>query len=722
MARRISPFLMGICLCVATTAGVVHADDTAKPGSTSGGGNEARLVSSTCAELLRLDEAAVQQEIAEMRAAIAESYVSWREEQPACWENYRANQEMWKEMQAAIKRGDRIGVGVSGRGLGFGYGIGGAGVGHGLLGGSHRAGSPSVRMSSATNVQVQGVDEADITKHDDRFVYFALNGALRIASIEPPRLVSVTPLPGRALELYIVGDRAVVYLSNGGGAGPRCTYAYDCQFAGDGSTTHITVLELGDRTKPRVRRNLALSGSLVASRRIQNTVHTVVVDGDRPAPTYPTWPTNLPRCGVYESAVKARLARLAADNERAIRAAHRSVLPTLSDGGETRTLCQNVARSPLRDGRSFTTLLSFDLFDDRAAPTSVTLQSRPGAVYASSDSLYLAVAHQRQRNRPWYQSYRRLPELTDVHRFRIGARPELTRYVGTGVVPGHVLNQFAMDEWQGHLRIATTQGRVPDPNVHSQVTILGPGKNQLTQLGALTHLAPGEDIRSVRFDQDRGYVVTFKKTDPLFVLDLSQAKAPRILAELKIPGFSTYLHRMDPAHLLSIGFDAEERGDFAYFDGILLQLFDVSQPNQPSLLFREKIGTRGSSSEAATNHLAFNYLPEAGLLAVPVTLCEGGGAGRAGDRLSFSGLLVYGVSINEGFRRMGGVDHGQPGASCHAWWSNASSVVKRSLFLDDRVWSVATDRAKVQRLQALGTDLADIQLGWAKKGLASGSR
>ena len=210
------------------------------------------------------------------------------------------------------------------------------------------------------------------------------------------------------------------------------------------------------------------------------------------------------------------------------------------------------------------------------------------------------------------------------------------------------------------------------------------------RIGAVDHLAPGEDIRAVRFDGDRGYVVTFKKTDPLFVLDLRDPVTPAVLGELKIPGFSTYLHRIDPTHLLSIGFDASDHGDFAFFDGVILQIFDVTRPTEPVLLHRRRSAPRGSSSEAATDHLAFNYFAERNLLAIPMTVCEGGGDGTYGDRLAFSGLLVYDVTVDHGFRRLGGVDHGASGASgakgasCNTWWANATSHVKRSIFMDDR--------------------------------------
>jgi hypothetical protein len=525
--------------------------------------------------------------------------------------------------------------------------------------------------------------------------------------------VSVTKLPGRVRELFVEGDRAVVYTSYGDTGRTRCTYGYDCEFAGDGSSTKVLVFDLTNRAAPALVREIALSGSLLAARRIGRTVHTVVSDGDG-QPELPTWPPGMDTCGVKEARARQRFAELRRDNERKIRAS--VSFPVIREHGGERPLCDHLLRAPLADGDAFTTLVSFDLGDDRAASTTSTIQSRPGAVFASSDALYLSVVHRRDGGgapgpRGWYSFHSRVNELSDVHKFAIGNEPGKTRYVGSGVVPGRVLNQFSMDEYYGYLRIATTRGRVPDPKVESAVSILREDANgNLVRVGAVEHIAPGEDIRSVRFDEDRGYVVTFKKTDPLFVLDLYEAASPRILGELKIPGFSSYIQRLDPTHLVSIGFDGEERGSFAYFDGLLLQLFDVSNPTDPKLLHREEIGTRGSSSQAATDHLAFNYFAEKGLLALPATVCEGGGDGRYGNELTFSGLLVYRVSAADGFTRLGGVDHGREGVHCRNWWTRATSAVKRSVFLDDLVVSIADTKLKAQRLAKLGEDVAEVPL------------
>jgi hypothetical protein len=692
--------------------------------------SETRLVPTTC-EAVSAEQ--IELRVKEMRAAVDASFKTWHDAQPGCWEQDREDFEFQREMQNSGSLGLR-GHGFGGGGMGAGASgptvrSGFSGASYGRLSGSHasrdsspvprapgaapaKAGEPARAASaSGTNNQVASVDEADIVKTDGRYVYFAANGALRIAEALDPKIVSVTKVPGTVREMFVEGNRAVLYTSSGT-APKRCTYGYDCTFAGDSTQTKVLVFDITSRAQPKLVRQLELSGSLVAARRIGNAVHTVVSDGDAQAPPYATWPSGFSMCGTMEPAVRAKFAKLKLDNEAKIRAST-TTFPTLRENDVTQPMCNGLLRTAIRDGQAFTSVVSFDLTADKKAATTATLQSRPGAVFASHDALYLSVVHQRQNaHGRWYtSSYANADEASEIHKFKIGASPEATRYVGSGIVPGHVLNQFAMDEWSGYLRIATTRGRVPDPKVSSAVSILTEGADgNLVRVGAVENIAPGEDIRAVRFDDDRGYVVTFKKTDPLFVLDLYQPSHPAILGELKIPGFSTYIHRIDPDHLLSIGFDANDHGSFAYFDGVILQLFDVKNPTDPRLIHKEKIGSRGSSSEAATDHLAFNYFADQGLLAVPMTICEGGGDGRNGDQLAFSGLLVYDVDLEKGFTRLGGVDHGTKGATCSAWWSSGGSTVKRSVFLDDLVYSMANDRVKVQRMSHFGVDLADLSL------------
>jgi hypothetical protein len=173
-----------------------------------------------------------------------------------------------------------------------------------------------------------------------------------------------------------------------------------------------------------------------------------------------------------------------------------------------------------------------------------------------------------------------------------------------------------------------------------------------------------------------------------------------------------YLHPLDEGHLLSIGYDADDQGSFAWFQGVQLQIFDVSDMSNPQLLHKQVIGTRGSSSEALTNHLAFTYFAPKHWLALPITICEGGSGSSYGDNMTFSGLYLYDVSIDSGFQLLGGVAHPPPGgyqshsgSLCQNWWSDASSQVKRSIIMDDYVLSLTERELEINAASDLATDL-----------------
>lgn len=614
-----------------------------------------------------------------------------------------------------------------------------------------RAGSPSLppapsagtsggaKTVSGTNNQVVGVDEADLLKADATHLYVLGEGKLNVIEAWPApqaRVVSRTPIAGTPKKLFVEKGRAVVLSSldegassRGGWYGRECTYGYDCDFTGDGYPLQVSVFELSDLASPKLLRETRFSGSLLASRRIGDAVHVVVSAPEQTRLSLPSWPESVGySCGApstFEEILKIQGAfdALRAENRRKIEALTvADFFPSVVDTRHEATgdlvdanllaECRNFYASEATGGSSFLSVASFDL--SRAEPMQVTtVVGRPGAVYASADSLYVATRNEYRGGDWYYDGPAEGAEATTVHRFAFVDGPG-TQYQGTGVVKGRVLSQFAMDEHDGFFRLATTSGRVPSPDVHSTVTVLQQGDTGLETVGVLDRIAPTEDIRSVRFDGKRAFIVTFKKTDPLFVIDLADPKAPAIAGELKIPGFSTYMHMLDEDHLLAIGLDAEDHGSFAYFQGVLLQIFDVSDPKHPTMTARHVIGTRGTSSEALTNHLAFNYFAPKKLLAVPMTVCEdSGGGGSYGQNLTFGGLMVFGVEPGTGIEYRGGVPHAAPAESrsaCSTWWTNATSQVKRSVFMDDYVFSVATDLVQVAPLSALGTPIVSLPL------------
>jgi uncharacterized secreted protein with C-terminal beta-propeller domain len=366
-------------------------------------------------------------------------------------------------------------------------------------------------------------------------------------------------------------------------------------------------------------------------------------------------------------------------------------------------------------GGSFVSLNAFDL-TKLESQTRTILASSPGYVYSSPTALYMAVdrTYENDYSSGSYYSYSYYqPTDSFVHKFTLNGAD--TSYVGSVTLPGHILNQFAMDENNGVLRVASTKGWVPDPTVTSSLTTFSEQSGKFAQLGQIGGIAPQEDIRSVRFDGDRGFVVTFKKTDPLFVFDLSDPAQPKKLGELQIPGFSTYMQRLDANHLLAIGFTADDQGFFAYFNGIQIQIFDVTDLANPVLAWKTVIGTRGSNSEALTNHLAFNYFAPKKMLALPMTVCEGGGNGVYGNNLTFAGLMVFDISLDTGIIEHGRLPFLDPStvsasANCDQWWADSKSLVKRSIFMDDWVYGLSDAQLRVAALSNMSSVLQSLPL------------
>ncbi|MFH1435424.1 MAG: beta-propeller domain-containing protein [Pseudomonadota bacterium] len=598
---------------------------------------------------------------------------------------------------------------------------------------------------SETNTQVVGVDEADFIKNDGGYIYILADGRFKIIDAWPAeesRLIASFPVEGDPRSMFVHNDKVVVYSAPGYGSeaddpyyrGGECTYGYDCDFTGDGKPLKITVLDITDRTEPLLVRETWFSGSYINSRRIEDAVYTVISFPEIMFPDLAYWPEGTrsycPDSGLTDKwVVKAAFEKLKAENREKIEGTEvTDWLPGVTDkvytdSGSVTTAdllagCENFFESDIKDGNSLLTIAAFDMMGLDPMNMS-TIIGRPGAVYASHQALYVASRHSSEHGGGWYyDELDTVREVTTIHKFVLDYEAADAAYAVTGVAKGRILNQFSMDEHEGYLRIATTTGHLPGPDVHSTLSVLEQKNGRLDVVGQVDNIAPTEDIRSVRFNGNKGFMVTFKKTDPLFVLELSDPENPKIAGELKIPGFSTYMHIMDDNHVLSIGYDADDQGSFAWFTGIQLQIFDVSKLDDPTLIHKEVIGTRGSTSDATTNHMAFNFFAPRDLLAIPMTICEGGsGGGMSGDTMTFSGLMVFRVTVDEGFSELGRVSHADPDAvaqdpyfSCGNWWTNSNSLVKRSVFMEDYVYSVARELIKVNHIDTLGDDLAAIDL------------
>jgi hypothetical protein len=318
---------------------------------------------------------------------------------------------------------------------------------------------------------------------------------------------------------------------------------------------------------------------------------------------------------------------------------------------------------------------------------------------------------------------------THLHKFDLARDPSSPEYVASGTVPGSIKDQFSMDERNGVLRIATTEQKVnlspsgppvsttspsgppvssasppasrPNPNSNNVFTLAQAGST-LARQGGIVNLAPTETIFSTRFVGRYGYVVTFRRTDPLFVVDLETPSAPALVGELEIPGFSEYMHPIDDGHLLTIGRDADSNGRTA---GLALQIFDVTNPRAPRQAFKYTFnGSEYGNSEASYDHKAFTYFADKKLLAFPY-VAYGQGTMR-------SSLEVFDIDLAKGITKRGSVDHSALfGSNMRGYCGGYFGPnVRRGVFLENIVYSISYAGVVASDVANLATPVSSLVL------------
>ena len=467
---------------------------------------------------------------------------------------------------------------------------------------------------TGTNVQERGVDESDIVKTDGAYLYVLRPQSLLIARINDDGPVTEVgriefDAWAQRQELLIGARKAIVVRQLEGAVSiftPEVGEIARPAHLPERYRAQSEVLEIDLRrpAAPRLLRELDLDGEFVSARMVDGAVRIVMR-----YQSYSYW------VGPWDFG-------WAEDAERDAEAYNEAVIDR-SELGQWHPLFglqDHVARDfssghaldcaqtfapdaddspPWRQGVSY--MLSFNLADGIADWGSVGVMSDYPTVYASTDSLYLAAP-----KADW--------QHTAIHRFDI-RDPLAPSYFGSGAVRGHLLSQWSLSEHDGYLRVATTiRDRWP---TLSNVFVLQPSgegdEGSLKQVGLVSGLGVTEDIFAVRFAGDVGYVVTFRQTDPLYVLDLSDPTDPQTLGELKIPGFSRYLHPLSGGLLLGIGRDADERTGRER--GLQASLFDVSDPANPTQLAVLPLGD-DARSPVESDHRAFRY--QNGVAWIPV--------------------------------------------------------------------------------------------------------
>jgi uncharacterized secreted protein with C-terminal beta-propeller domain len=602
---------------------------------------------------------------------------------------------------------------------------------------------------SQTNVQVEGVDEPDIIKTDGQYIYAVTNTNLSIIDVsnaENASIVSTINLEGYGSQLFIAGDKLVVLTQS-----PMIYYAsselakssvIDGIRAPDSyvQRSQVKIYDISDRANPKEVQTIEYEGSYYNARLIGNYAYILV---NQPLnPGYDGVPMPLIKYNGVESKIAATdisyfpihdsgyqlttifAIDLDSDNEPIRSSFLTGYTQTIYVSQDNIYLASQkylpyeeyqlklIEKSflPLVDSKTQDEIQS--ILDD----TSLHSYDKQQKIQTVFEDYYNTLSQEdkdqlardfEEKSKEAEAEIQKETQRTIIHKISIDKGS--IQYDAKGEVPGTLLNQFSLDEYDNNLRVATTTGDTWSGSSLNHVYVLD---DDLEIIGSVEDLAQGESIYSARFIGDRAYLVTFKQVDPFFVIDLSDPSNPSVLGKLKIPGYSNYLHPYDETHVIGIGKDTEgdiQEGEIqaAIPAGVKLALFDVSDPENPIELSKYVIGDRGTESGALWDHHAFLFDREKNLLVLPVSVRE---SSHSSDRWSygpqtFEGAYVFSLDTSSGFQLKAKVTHLTPSEismmQSQGDYSYApyDTQVQRSLYIDNTLYTMSQRSIKATSLE-----------------------
>jgi hypothetical protein len=508
---------------------------------------------------------------------------------------------------------------------------------------------------STTNDQEFGADEPDIVKSDGRRVVSVSNGVLRVVDAAGHKIAGSLDLNAYAgagnAQLLLAGDRALVLLGGPArpDAGPPVFTPRMPYEPGPGNGSTYLLIDLTGA--PTVISTLHTSGGYVDARLIGGVARVVVADPVRIA---------------FPQAQQGTAAQRRAAGRRIVQHAPLTAWqPTYqtSDGRTSTTHqvpCDRVSHPKHFTGESMLTVYSFDPQTALDNPHPISIAADGTTVYATAANLYVASP---DGNR------------TQLHRFAITGR-RAPHYVGSGSVPGRLLNSYSLSDYAGTLRVVTTAG---DRTAQTSLYVLDAAT--LRPRGSVGGLGVGEQLHAVRFLGPLAYVVTFESVDPLYVLDLSDPDAPARAGELTVTGYSDYLHPVGDGRLLGVGQDVSAE---QLVDGLQVSLFDVADPRRPTRL--DDVIRRHTPSETPLDPRAFLYWPATREAVVPIDSWDAGQSGAAlVVRVDARTVHVVGTLRNPALATAGAYDTG----------------IERTLVIGGDVWTMSSSGLLVSDLQSL---------------------
>ena len=543
---------------------------------------------------------------------------------------------------------------------------------------------------SETNIQVEGVDEPDVVKTDGTYLYIVSDGKLFIIKAYPPEDAKVLSEISMKDDIYISN----IFINNDHliAFGKSNRYPIDYEESennwygwGRISTTIVNIYDVSDRENPELVKDVEFDGNYFDSRMIGDWVYIIATEYTR---------------NIYyldEGNETINIPEITIDDVTKKIPADHIYFANTSDTLNTMTY-----------------VITINVDDGEVNQKSFIL-GRSQDMFVSKDNIFLTYTHhQYRRVQPLLgTSYEENNMHTIIHKISINEGE--VAHIAQGNVPGQILNQFSMDEYDGYFRIATTISGYSN-NVDTSTNNMFVLNSDLEIVGRLEGVAPGESIYSVRFMGQKAYMVTFRHIDPLFVIDLKDPTNPKILGKLKIPGYSDYLHPIDENHLIGIGKEVDASVDadkihtegavyYTAIQGVKISIFDVSDVGNPIELHKVVIGDRGTESPATSDHKAFLFDKEKELLVIPLLVAElkeGQDKSERGDYV-FQGSYVYDLSVKNGINLRGRVTHidDLEEYSKSGYYFRSSSAISRYLYIGNVLYTISNNMIKMNNLEDL---------------------
>lgn len=522
---------------------------------------------------------------------------------------------------------------------------------------------------SKTNTQVEGVDEADIVKTDGEYIYYITNGKLIIVNSADLGIVAEIKYEEeqmRAQEIFINKNKLIIIGQKYGQESEIKSDMLICYENSLDEQTNIKTYNIEDKSQPKLEREIQIEGNYLDSRMIGENVYV------------------LSNKYMYLSLLTKAKEEL---NENDYKPKY---LDTATSNEEKCIEYSDISYFPESEDNTFLNIAGFNINNNEPANIETYLGAGT-KIYASQNNLYVAKIKYEYKDEKLYGYYDNYDVNTYIYKFKL--KNSKVEYTNTGSVPGEVLNQFSMDEKDGNFRIATTNStNWKEETRTNNLYILN---ENLKMIGSLENLAKGEKIYSVRFIENKAYMVTFVQTDPLFVIDLSEPTNPILLGELKIPGYSNYLHPYDENHLIGFGENTETKENGSVVTvGMKMALFDVTNPTSPKEMYSVDIGDKGTYSELLYNHKALLFSKEKNIIAFPISISEGE---NYHSNTKFQGAIVYGLDLENGFTLKGKIAHMQITDGYKNY--DYKKEVERIIYINNNLYTLSKSLIKVTNME-----------------------